>query len=434
MTTNDFGAAEAAIARLAQNAPLSAVLDTAGATGTTDPAVWIALDADVRQVSYYRAELMPTRAEVGALTEPRLVLALCHPDGKIREAAVRRAERYPALLPLIAVRCADWAEPVRELARGVLRESLARLDTEQTAALVPLLLRLGRRDRGAYGVEALTETLHRAPQERLTPLLADSDRTVRRFGHRIAVAEHTLSPGELARIAARDDDFVVQNLCADAALADVQPDAYDDVLTPLLTARSPRARSAGVTALRRAGRPDTARPFLTDRSALVRACARYVLQQYGTDPLPLYREWLADPGDPVLSPGAAIGLAECGTRADAALLWPLIGHATPAVRARAVAGLRALDVAVTERLRVLLDDPAPAVAREAATALLPSARQVPVEWLLLRIRQDRPRHTRVAAFRLLCAQGGSARLSAARALSDDADVKLRSRAEQALRR
>ncbi|MFJ2722225.1 hypothetical protein [Streptomyces sp. NPDC087437] len=123
-------------------------------------------------------------------------------------------------------------------------------------------------------------------------------------------------------------------------------------------------RAIGVTALRRAGRPTRAEEFLADRAALVRACARYVLRQHGIDPLPWYRRRCCEPGDAALPPGAAIGLAECGQRTDAALLWPLLTHPTPGVRARAVAGLRALDVTDTRRLLPLLDDAAPGVVRE----------------------------------------------------------------------
>lgn len=98
-----------------------------------------------------------------------------------------------------------------------------------------------------------------------------------------------------------------------------------------------------------------------------------------------------------------------------------------------MAGLRLLDVAGTERLRSLLDDCSPGVAREVCAALIPSARQLPTDWLMARIGPERPRHTRVAAFRLLCAQSRSAQLRAALALLGDVDGKLRRRAEHIVR-
>ncbi|MFI2436891.1 hypothetical protein [Streptomyces sp. NPDC018693] len=390
---------EAAVARLLEGASLEEALDAG------DPAAWTALDEGVRDVGWYGRELLPTRAWVVGhhpehTAEARLALALCHPDGRVREAAVRRAGEYPALLPLVVIRAADWVEPVRERAWELLRE---RLDAGTAVRLASLVLRVGRRERGAFAVEVLTQVLRGAPT---AALLQDTDRAVRRLAYRIAVEERSLSPAELARVAAQDADVVVQDLCAEAALAAVQPDgSADDVLTPLLRARSPRARSAGVTALRRAGRFERAEGFLADRSALVRACARYVVRQGGGDPVAWYRARCADPGGPGVPPGAAVGLAECGDRADAELLWPLVGHPVAAVRARAVAGLRILDAADVRRLWPLLDDPAPGVVREVTSAVLPSAALVPEEWLKERLGAQWPAAARVAAVRLLKARG-----------------------------
>lgn len=424
-----------AAGRLAEGASLRDVLDAA------DPRAWLALDAGTR--AWLAPPLLPTRAEVegrrawlsalgrpDALAEPRLALALCHREGRVREAALGPAARCPAVLPLVVVRTADWVAPVRDRAREVLR---AALDSDAARTLAPLILLVGRRDRGAFGVDLLDEVLRRAPRERLTPLLTHSDRAVRRFAYRLAVAEEHLSRTELARAAARDTDPVVQDLCAEAALAAVPENGVDeDVLEAMLGARGPRVRSAGVTALRRAGRPDRAEGFLADRSGMVRACARYVVRQSGDDPLIWYRRRCAEPGDPALPPGAVAGLAECGERADAESLWTLLDHPAPGVRARAIAGLRALDVTDVRRLRALLDDPEPGVVRETTLALLAAARPLDDEWLMGRLAAGRPRHARVAAFRLLNAQGGLVRLRAAVALLDDPDDRLRHWAGQAV--
>ncbi|MFP8903143.1 hypothetical protein [Streptomyces atacamensis] len=420
--------------RLAEGVPLRDALPAA------DPGDWLALDTAARQVAWYRGRLLPEwehiaalPADLSRLDESRLALALCHRDGRIRQAALHHSARCPGLLPLVVIRCADWAEPVRECARKLLRRAL---DADTAADLAPLILRIGRRDRGAFGAELLEEVLSGAPRGRLTALSAHHDPTVRRFAYRMAVEHHLLRSVELARAAARDGDAVVQDLCATAALAALpdEESAYDEVLALLLGARSPRTRSAGVTALRRAGRPGQAEPFLGDRSALVRACARYVVRQRGGDPEPWYRTRCAAPDDPGLPPGAVIGLAECGNRADVTLLSPLLAHPVAAVRAQAVAGLRALDLADAERLRPLLDDPSPAVVRETATALLPSARRLPADWLLERTEPERPRHVRVAAFRLLTAYGGVVALRAAVGLLKDPDVKLRTWAGQSVQR
>ncbi|MFF7947435.1 hypothetical protein [Streptomyces griseorubiginosus] len=426
--------------RLAEGAGLREALPDAA-----DPAVWIALDTEARHSPWSSADgtWLPAweRTEQGRtltdalrrgeeLTDARLALALCHRDGRIRKRALGRAAGRPELLPLVVLRCADWAEPVQETARRLLAELL---DTDAAVRLLPLILRIGRRGRGDFVTDLAAGLLRAAAPETLAPLYTDADRTVRRYAYRLAVEEGHLSPIELARAAARDTDMVVQSLCADATLAAVaEGGADDDVLETLLGARGAHVRAAGVTALRRAGRSERAVEFLGDRAGVVRACARYVVRQGGGDPLAWYRERCGTAGD--LAPGVVSGLAECGDRADAGLLRALTSHPVAAVRTRAVAGLRALDVTDVERMRELLDDPAPGVVREAALALVPSAQALDDQWLMARLGADRPRAERVAAFRLLSAHDGVVGRRAALALIDDPDDQLRHWARQAVRR
>ncbi|MFF8190146.1 hypothetical protein ACF05L_04505 [Streptomyces bobili] len=427
--------------RLAEGAALREVVDTGAADA------WIELDAGVRQwfeppygvAAWERSEGRVLSAAVRSgevLTEAQLALALCHRDGRIRQAALARVADRPALLPLLVLRCADWAEPVRVAARRRLAESL---DAGRVVGLLPLILRVDRRQHGGFATELADKLLRGASGELLAPLYTSADLLTRRYAYRRAAGQGLLSPAELACVAARDADAVVQGLCADAALAAVREsgscdhgscddDAYEDVLGPLLAARGPRVRSAGVTALRPAGRPQEATGFLADRSGLVRACARYVVRQGGIDPLAWYRDRCADPGDPALRPGAAVGLAECGERADAALLWPLLEHPVGTVRAQAVAGLRLLDVADVRRLWPMLDDPVAGVVREVTLAVLPSAELVPGEWLVERLGTGRPSHVRRATFRLALERGGDVRRRALVAVRDDPDERLRERA------
>ncbi|MFR9756718.1 HEAT repeat domain-containing protein [Streptomyces sp. TR06-5] len=408
----------------------------ADAFDTRDPQAWLALDQEVREDAFRHGPASPsTRSLILRGSDPvdhgeaSAALALCHRDGRVRERTLERAAAYPNLLPLVAIRCTDWVEPVRSRARQLLREAL---DIGTAVRLAPLLLLLGRRGRGAAGLALLHETLAPATAEQLAPLLEGTDRTARRFAHRLAVAQGLLPPLALARTTVRGDDTVVQNLCAEAAFTTAGPGEEDEVIATLLSARDPGVRSAGVTALRRSGRPEEAEHFLTDRSGLVRACARYVLRQHGTDPRALYLAHLRTPDDPSLPPAAAVGLAECGDRSDADLLRRLLVHPVPAVRARTVAGLRLLDSAEAGRLWPLLDDPSAAVVREVAVTLLPAAGELPQDALTERLGPGLPRHVRAAAFRLLHRVGGVVRLRAATALLDDPDARLRRRAEAAV--
>ncbi|MGW1297323.1 hypothetical protein [Streptomyces sp. NPDC002533] len=349
---------------------------------------------------------------------PPPAIALCAPDGRVREAALDAVRTAPGLRPLLVVRCADWAAPVR----GKARKLLAELPGDALFPLAGLILRLARRDRGDFARTLLEDALREGSAAGVLALTTAPDRATYRLAYRIAVERGLLTPMELAATAATSGDVTLQDLCADAAVAavetggdveasadaepggavergaDVEPGS-DAVLDRLLAARAPRVRAAGVTALRRAGRHGDAEPFLADRSAVVRACARYVLRQGGVDPLPAYRALCAEPA---AHPAAAAGLGECGDRVtDAGVLWALVEHPVPAVRLHAVSGLRALDVVVRERLTPLLDDPSPAVVRAATRALLPEAAGIPEHLLRERSAPDRPRAVRVAADRLL---------------------------------
>ncbi|MFJ5274772.1 hypothetical protein [Streptomyces sp. NPDC088358] len=402
------------VRRLAAGVALDQALDV------TDPDSWIGLDFRVRELAWKRPELFHSNASPSGrrLTwdpnaslptvtwhrrpgDAELALALCHPDGRIREAALDQTEERPPLLALVVIRCADWAGPVRERARVLLSET----PPHRLTAHAALTLRIGRRPRGGFAQELLTGTLRAGPAAQAEALLDSGDRATARLAYRIAVERRLLSAARLAQTAARHRDVVVQNLCAEAAVAALgegTSDGFSEVLVPLLGSRQPRVRSAGVTALRRAGRYADAEPYLTDGSAMVRACARWVLRQGGTDPAPLYRALCADPA---AWPAAAVGLGECRVPEDADLVRALLAHPVPSVRACALAGLRALEAVRVDDIRPLLDDPSAAVVRQATAALLPWADRVPQELLRGLLAEDRPRHQRIAAVRLLRAAG-----------------------------
>ncbi|MFJ4970454.1 hypothetical protein [Streptomyces sp. NPDC088755] len=435
MNSSGGGRALEAVARVSEGVPPAEALE-AGAAEAGAAQAWVAFDIAVRARARPPWFLPPTEQprwpRLSALFGPRPApppprppaLALCDPDGRVREAALKGFDAGPELHPLLVVRCADWVEPVRERARAL----LGGLSAGELLPHSELILRLSRRAQGDFARALLEGTLREGPGADVVALLAHPDRATYRLAYRIAVERGLLTPTELATAAATCGDVTLQDLCAEAAVAAVperaegRKDASGKaaraggraeetgpagdgaaVLDRLLTARAPRVRAAGVTALRRAGLHREAEPFLADRSAVVRACARYVLRQGGIDPLPRYRALCAEPG---AHPGAAAGLGECGDRAtDAGTLWALVEHPLPAVRLHAITGLRALDAVARERLTPSLDDPSPAVVRAATRALLPDAARIPEALLRERTAPGRPRAVRVAAARLLRAAG-----------------------------
>lgn len=408
----DDAAGREAVGHLVRGLPASHVLDF------DDPACWTALDHAVRDLGRYGSE-----PDHRLRSQPET--ALCHPDGRVREAALAAGGRTPAFWHLTVIRCADWVEPVRLRARRMLAERLAAEPEAALRTLTPLALRVGRRELGVWARELFEEALRAAPHLALA-LLGDfgRDTAARRLSARVVLDHGLLGVRELARHAADDLDPVLWRWWSDATLAVMAAEGPDDeAVDILLGAHAPLVRSAGVTALRRAGRAHEAVRHLADRSSLVRACARWLVSGSGGDAHAACAELCADPA--ALVPWAVTGLAECGRREDAALLRGFLTHPVAGVRAQAVVGLRLLQAVPQEDVRALLDDPSAAVAREAARALLPFARRLPVEALFERLSPERPAQTRRAAFRLLKEHGGVTELRAAVRLLTDADPGVR---------
>ncbi|MFD3547145.1 HEAT repeat domain-containing protein [Streptomyces sp. NPDC058655] len=385
-----------------------------------EPHDWTALDQALR------AALHGWR---GATAAYRTDLALCHPDGRIRERALYAPHPRPEF---VAIRCADWVPQVRRRARHVLAGALAADPPSVLLRLTPLVLRLGRREQGGWALELFeTELRSRAGSPALAALHGSPDLPVRRLAARLAVEAGGADVRELARRAASEHDPGTSRTWADAALARAAADGPDDEsVDALLGGHSPMVRSAGVVLLLRAGRGAEAGRFLSDRSGLVRACARWAVRQGSGDPYALTRAQVTDPG--LVTAAAVTGFAECAGRGDAPLLRTLLDHPAGAVRAAAVAGLGLLDTHDAALLEPLLDDPSPAVARAVSLSLRGCADRPPVDRLVERVGPGWPPHTRRAAYRLLRARGGTPWLAAAVDLLADGDAQLRRTAAQHL--
>ncbi|MGP3684889.1 hypothetical protein ACTVZO_09300 [Streptomyces sp. IBSNAI002] len=440
----------------AEGRAAAAALMRGGRTGLggvrhpTLPQSWIAFDAEVR---HGHSPWHP-----GPRAADPIEIRLCHPDGRVREAALA-APRAP--LPLVVIRCTDWAPAVRERARQVLAGALAADPAHALIGLTPLVLRLARREQGGWARDLFEAALRgdpvpapwwrparagqwwrparaartmtgEEPDTVLGWLRRSGDLPTRRFATRITLDSGLFGVRELARRAGEERDPATALVWADAALAALAADGPDDeAVDSLLHGHIPMVRAGGVTALRRAGRAAEAAQHLADRSGLVRACARWLVRQDGRDPYALCRTLVEDPER--VTPYAVAGFAECARHADAPLLRALLeppGQGSGALRAAAVTGLRTLDADDAGLLLPLLDDPSPAVAREASLSLVPLAGQLDVEWLAARIAPGLPPHTRRAAYRVLYARGGVDALRASVELLTDPSPGLRRIAAQ----
>ncbi|MFD5144138.1 hypothetical protein [Streptomyces sp. NPDC058401] len=398
--------------------PLDEVLDT------EDPAAWTALDLGVRYMAPQHGEALGSHPAT----------ALCHWDGRIRERALAGAAGVPGLLPLAVLRCADWTRQVREAARSLVADALRDAGADTLRALTPMVMHLAERREGRWAVAAFEAALREPRYAGVrAELCTHRDLRTRRAAVRITLeAAGSFTAPELARRAAGEPDAVLRRLWTEAALASLAAHGSEDsAVDALLGSRAGFVRAAGVTALRAAGRAAEAPRHLADPSGTVRACARWLLRQDGADAHAAYLRLCADSP----SAGAVLGLAECDVRADSAVLTGLLGHRDARIRAAALAGLRLLDAGPgPEVLTALLDDPAPAVVREAARSLRPTAGRIPAGPLVARTRPDRPAHVRRAALRLLAARQADEGLPALTAALDDPDPALRRIALDLLRR
>ncbi|MEU2157499.1 hypothetical protein ABZ532_21175 [Streptomyces sp. NPDC019396] len=155
----------AAVERLTAGVPVRLALDVA------DERVWTGLDRVVRECAITRPGTLPSAARMDGrrpLWRPRppgeceVVLGLCHPKERIRYAALTWAAGRPALLPLVAVRCSDWAGPVRERARALLTDELESVEGGALENLTVLVVRLARRWHGEFARELVDRHLRQA--------------------------------------------------------------------------------------------------------------------------------------------------------------------------------------------------------------------------------------------------------------------------------
>lgn len=122
-------------------------------------------------------------------------------------------------------------------------------------------------------------------EDMLDRLCERADLPTRRFAARLSVEAGRLGVRELALRASCERDPATARLWTDAALRAMAADGPDDAaVDALLAGDLPMVRACGVTALRGAGRAAEAERYLTDRSDLVRACARRLVRQGGGDP------------------------------------------------------------------------------------------------------------------------------------------------------
>ncbi|WP_370087716.1 hypothetical protein [Streptacidiphilus sp. MAP12-16] len=383
----DFAAGAAGSAEVLASA-LTA-LESGNGLRAVSPMWWGDFDQGVRWNGWWTVRSAETNDTLrGLLPTPwQWAVSVCAADGRRRESALLADSApigHPVLLPLLVVRCSDWAEPVRLRAEQRLAQTLAAASPADLAQACAVAWACETRTRGAGAALLVNERLPEADPAVWRHLFALPDHRTRRRALAEALRLHALPAEELVGLALRDADVNVARRAAEHVLLQTVP-AVDQpvaasaqlVIDRLLTARAPQVRAAAVTVLRRTQRPDLAAAFLLDRSTLVRETARWVVRSHDQDPAALCRGLIARPGF-VAGAGAVSGLVECGDASDVPWLRLQLDSSQAKARAAAVSALSALAPMDSEELLTLLEqDPSPSVGRAATAALVPHAHRIP---------------------------------------------------------
>jgi hypothetical protein len=400
------------------------------------PRTWLRLDGELRSVrQFFRPGdqwQQITEAAQGESDPLALLLMACSGDGRQRQRAVRsqlmRSDQR--LLPVLVIRTADWATPVRDDARRVVPTALHAADADGLIRAVGVAIAMRDWRRGDYAVAAVTEALRARSDGTLDAARMSDDVQVRRLAYRAWLESDHADVNAIVAAALRERDIICQRLCAEAVVSAAIRDRQRDALDRLLAARFARVRVEALAGLVQIGHPEAAEAFLADRSAMVRATVQWGMRRAGRDAAQRYRAMLAS-GDESLVRMAVAGLGECGAVDDAELVARYLSHDRPRVRAEAVRAVRRLGGALSP-VAGMLTDPAPVVVRAVADAVVGEPNLVPIDVLWELLAADQPAHVRRAAFRLLIARDTWSRIEVGLRLIGDPDDELRTYARSNL--
>jgi hypothetical protein len=387
---------------------------TVRALSAADPRMWLTLDVSARRSLWRVSGWTAAVAHRLLADEPGpldLLLAACHPDGFVREAAVARISELGDVfaLPGLALRAADWVPEVRDRARRACRQYLDHAPTETIRFLAPVALALRARQAGSWLADAVESLLRDGPPEAMTTALAAADWRTRRAAHVIGLSAGRLSLEQMLRASTTDSDLPTRIMCAEAAIRAARASGNRDVPHRLLASGTAAVRAEAVHTLGATGEIGPAIEALSDRSALVRVTAQAITRRAGTDPATRYRALLAEQQPP--NPSVIAGLGETGTHSDVDLLRPWLAHPTSRGRAETIRALRRRGCTSQQLLLPLLADPVSSVTRQVTLSLLNQADALDKHVLQPLLHQLNPRHVRMAAYRLLRAHDTWTRIS-----------------------
>lgn len=328
--------------------------ETASWLVSVTPRELLRIDYHARQDRYERPLGAPEEWTSEVLEGPLPVVAVLgsmHPDGHVRERAVRSlaASVDPLSDRALAVRVTDHVGVISEPAT---REVLRRSRLDQADHIVPLLHRIEPRGRGS---DVLPLYLHTLVAEHgevavLSRLRGSADHAVRRVAFRRSFDYGLLGPRDAVVLFPSERDQVVRRqligVIADAATP-------GDIARVLLRGRSAESRVAGLVKLTAEELdPADVERLLVDTSVLVRLWARRRWQEMGRDPATTYAAVARSTAKPTVRARAFIGLGETATPIVREEILDLVQSEELALRKVGLSLLR--DVATAEDVPLLL--------------------------------------------------------------------------------
>jgi HEAT repeat protein len=337
-----------------------------------------------------------------------LGLVSCHPNGHVRERAVRllATTADEAALPFLLIRVNDWVANVRETARQGVEQRLHGGPPGVFLANLPLVIRLVscRRDSYAGLVQEIVRRLagsHLAVA--LARLIRHGPRELARPVFQLAVQLPGSHLRPMVEAASQSQDTALRLWAARCLPTVVAGQELEEALAVQARDRSMPVRRAAL-AVRLEALPATAPPALEtsllDPSPSIRELARFHLGQLGRgDFAAFYREALANARHQAT---AIAGLGETGKKDDALRIVPYLESPQARERQAAVRALsRLAGEEHSELLVSCLDDDSPKVTREVCEALQAQTDALDAKRLWAIFTHDSRRHVRLAALALL---------------------------------
>lgn len=304
------------------------------------------------------------------------MLATFHPNGYVREGAVRALRGESDALPFLLLRLNDWVEPVAASARQAVEECLTSASAAAILRCMPIVERL--RSTRRRDVHAIVDSIERSMGQpsallALREVFIAEPAFVRRACVRYAGRQTSENAISLLVPLTADGDPVVASRATKALIRILPATSVPSTLGPLLRSRVGTVRLLALNALVASGAGDldgALRRAALDATAAVRELARHELARKGpVDFVALYGAALRSDERDTLVP-ALSGLRECGSKVDSYLVVPFVAHRSARVRAAAVRAIGKLDPdARVSSLAGALEDPSPRVVRLARDAL-----------------------------------------------------------------